>query len=167
VNFLVPVDDAEAVWKKLIDGDPPAGVQPCSLGALEIHRIERGFPVYGKELTEDVNPLEAGLERFVSFTKGCYIGQEVIARLDTYKKLQKRLVGLLLDENAVVRQGARVTAQGNEVGWVTSAAQSPRLNRTIALAYVRSAWAVPNTGLDMATESGAQEAQVVQLPFEG
>jgi folate-binding protein YgfZ len=165
-NILVPIDDADTIWKKLLDEGPSVGLRACSPDALEIHRIERGFPVYGRELTGEVNPLEAGLERFVSFTKGCFIGQEVIARLDTYKKLQKRLMGLLLADDSDVTQGARIAALGNDVGWVTSAAQSPRLNRTIALAYVRSAWAVPNTSVDVTTESGTHKAQVVQLPFE-
>lgn len=166
-NILVPVDDADSIWRKLFDEGPPAGLRALGNDALEIHRVERGFPVHGRELTEDVNPLEAGLERFVSFTKGCYIGQEVIARLDTYKRLQKRLVGLRFANNCTVRQGARVTVQGNDVGWVTSAAQSLRINRTIALAYVGSAWAVPGKSVEIQTESGMQEAQVVQLPFEG
>lgn len=102
----------------------------------------------------------------MSLTKGCYIGQEVIARLDTYKKLQKRLMGLLLGDDSCVVPGARVSVQERDVGRVTSVAQSPRLNRTIALAYVRSAWAVPNTSVGVTTESGTHEAQVVQLPFE-
>jgi len=166
VNLLVPSPDTYSVWQRLLEDGSEIGLRPCGIDALEIHRIEHGFPVYGGELTEEVNPLEAGLERFVSFTKGCYIGQEVIARLATYKKLQKRLVGLLLNDNAAVTKGARVSAQGTEVGGVTSTAQSPHLNRTIALAYVRSAWAVQNTTVDVTTESGTHEAQVVQLPFE-
>jgi folate-binding protein YgfZ len=166
VNLLVPIADAYTIWQKLVEDGSEIGLRPCGIDALEIHRIEHGFPVYGRELTEEVNPLEAGLERFVSFTKGCYIGQEVIARLDTYKKLQKRLVGLLLNDNAPMTNGARVSARGTDVGWVTSAAQSPHLNRTIGLAYVRSTWAIPATSVDVTTESGTHEAQVVQLPFE-
>jgi len=166
-NIVGPVADADTLWTRLVEEGRELRLEPCGINALEIRRVEHGFPVYGRELTEEVNPLEAGLGRFVSFSKGCYIGQEVIARLETHQKLKKRLVGLLLNDNAaVVMQGARIAALGNDVGWVTSAAQSPRLNRTIALAYVRSAWAVPNTSVDIATESGMQKAQVVQLPFE-
>ncbi len=116
VNILVPVAEAKNLWKRLVDDGARIGLQPCGIDALEIHRIESGFPVYGRELIEDVNPLEAGLERFVSLTKGCYIGQEVIARLDTYKKLQKRLMGLLLGDDSCVVPGARVSVQERDVG---------------------------------------------------
>lgn len=165
VIILIPAADAHTLWRKLVEDGSQVGLEPCSINALEVQRIEHGFPVYGRELTEEVNPLEAGLERFLSFTKGCYIGQEVLARLDTYKKLQKRLVGMLLNDKAAVTQGARVTCQGNNLGWVTSAVDSLLLNRTIALAYIRSAWTAPNTRVDVATKSGIQNAQVVQLPF--
>jgi folate-binding protein YgfZ len=166
VNILVPIANAGNVWNRLLDDGRRVGLRLCGIDALEIQRIECGFPIYGRELTEDVNPLEAGLVRFVSFTKGCYIGQEVIARLDTYRKIQKRLVGLRLANGCNVAQGARISAQGNDVGWVTSAAQSSHQNRTIALAYLRSAWAAPNTSVHVANESGTHKAQVVKLPFQ-
>jgi folate-binding protein YgfZ len=73
------MNDADTLRKNLLEEGRPFGLQACGTDALEIHRIERGFPVYGKKLIEEVNPLEARLERFVSFTKGCCVGQEVIA----------------------------------------------------------------------------------------
>jgi len=165
VNILVPATDAHTLWRKLVEDGSQAGLEPCSIDALEIRRIEHGFPIYGRELTEEVNPLEAGLEKFVSFTKGCYIGQEVIARLDTYKKLQKKLVGLLLANKADVVPGAPLTARGENVGYVTSIVDSLLLRRRIALAYVRSVWAVPGGEVDTTTTTGIEKAQVVQLPF--
>jgi folate-binding protein YgfZ len=155
VNLLVQVADANTLWQKLVEDNGHVGLQHCGIDALEICRIEHGFPVYGRELTEEINRLEAGLERFLSFTKGCYIGQEVIARLDTYGKLQKRLVGLLLTGDSGVEHGAGITAQGNDVGWVTSATRSPLLNRPIALAYIRSTCAVQNSRVNVLTKSGS------------
>ena len=74
----------------------------------------------------EFNPLEAGLKEFVSFTKGCYVGQEVVARLDTYDKVQKRLVGLQWDADSAPERGAKLVLDGKQVGVVTSAATSSR-----------------------------------------
>jgi folate-binding protein YgfZ len=166
LNILVPVSSAGALWKVLVDAGARIGLVPSSPGSLEIHRVERGFPVYGKELNKEVNPLEAGLQKFVSFTKGCYIGQEVIARLDTYKKLQKHLMGVVLVERAgTPGPGAFIVAKGETIGRITSAVDSILLGRKIALAYIRSAWATADSRVEVNTLSGAVEGQLVNLPF--
>ncbi len=101
-------------------------------------RIERGVPAVGSELTEKYNPLEARLERFVSFTKGCYIGQEVIARIDSYNKLQRRLLQLEISEvdGNTSHAPIRLLAGSAEAGDVTSWAYSERQKRYLALAYI-------------------------------
>jgi folate-binding protein YgfZ len=106
---------------------------------LESYRIENGVTKFGYELTEQINPLEAGLERFISWTKGCYIGQEVIARIDTYKKLQRRLVGFVFDDERreKILQG-KIYFQNEEVGWTTSHAWSEKLGKQIALGYLKT-----------------------------
>ena len=86
-DLVVSVDAAGQVWEAAVN----AGAVPVGHFALEHARIKGGVPAPGAELNDRVNPLEAGLEEFVSFTKGCYVGQEVIARLDTYDKVQRRL----------------------------------------------------------------------------
>jgi folate-binding protein YgfZ len=111
--------------------------------AWDAVRIERGVPVSGHELTEDANPLEAGLRGLVSFTKGCYVGQEVVARLDAYEKVRRVLTGLLSD--APLRPGELLSAGGQLAGNVTSAAWSPGLRRHVGLGYVRNAFAAPGT----------------------
>jgi folate-binding protein YgfZ len=99
-------------------------------------RIVHGVPAMGKELTLDVNPLEAGLRRCVSFTKGCYIGQEVIARIDSYDKLQKTIAAFeVLSENPVLP--GVLEADGNEVGWTTSHCLDTQHRRQFALGYLR------------------------------
>lgn len=165
INLLVDARQREEVWRKLVKGSSPYSFRRCGMGALEVYRVERGIPVYGQELSEEVNPLEAGLQSYVSFTKGCYIGQEVIARLDTYKKLQKRLMGLMLDGSKEISPGATVIVPGHTVGAVTSSVRSKRSGSTLALAFVRTPWAVPGTLLTVASESGQFEAEVVELPF--
>lgn len=110
-------------------------MKPVSDQAAEIVRIENGWPKWGAELTEDIVPVEAGLEpHAISYTKGCYIGQEVIQRIKTYSEPKQQLRGVRLSQP--VSPGEKVVVDGKEAGFVTSCAVSPRFG-PIALAYVR------------------------------
>lgn len=120
-------------------------------------RIRQGRPMPNQELTEDDNPLEAGLWHSVSFEKGCYIGQETIARLHTYKGVKKRLWGLQLEQPVPV--GATVQLEDNKIGKVTSL--TTYQDNPFALAYIRTK--AGGEGLAVAVDS--VEAQVVPLPF--
>ena len=136
-----------------------AGAREISEATAECVRIERGRPRYGVELDDGVIPQEAGLnERAVSFTKGCYVGQETVARLHYRGKPNRLLRGLRL--SAPVDPGAALKLGEREVGHVGSAAVSPRLG-PIALALVRRE-AEPGARLDA---GGATDAVVVELPF--
>jgi folate-binding protein YgfZ len=128
--------------------------------ALEILRIEAGTPRFGRELSEEVLPAEVGLARAVSSTKGCYTGQEIVARMATRGGQSHALVGLALAGGAVPAAGSPVSAQGTRVGEVTSAALSPRAG-AIALAFVRRASAAPGGEL----EAAGRRARVAELPF--
>lgn len=122
-------------------------------------RICNKVPIAGFDLTENVNPLEAGLLDLIDFEKGCYIGQEVIARLDTYDKVQRSLVGFsqtdLTNDVHRIEIGDDILSDngGRRVGWVTSVAQKPRTNELIGLAYLRKTRAQP--GSVMITSEGA------------
>ena len=151
--------DPEAVRGALLD----AGAEAVSPEAYEALRVEMGQPAYGKEIDERFNPLEAELRAFISFKKGCYIGQEVVARLDTYDKVQRRLVGLIPRGDAP-EPGARLEVDGKEAGTVTSVAYSPGLGRQIALGYVRKRHAGPGTRLSVSGGRPA-EVEVAALPF--
>ncbi len=111
-------------------------VEVLDAPAWELLRVSRGVPAYGRELGEAYNPLEAGLIGAISFSKGCYVGQEVIARLDTYKKLQRRLVTLNFSPGAAVSQGDILEVDGKAVGLVTSVAALPQ-GQVVGLGYVR------------------------------
>jgi len=160
-DIVLSASSAGSLRERLIEG----GATPVGAEALEAVRIERGVPVSGKELGEAYNPLEAGLKGIVSFTKGCYVGQEVVARLDTYDKVQKHLVGITWDSDALPGPDARVVLDGKQVGVVTSAVRSPRLNSSIGLGYVRKAQAAPGTILTLELEDGEVQASVAALPF--
>lgn len=133
---------------------------PVPLAALEVVRVEDGVPRFGLDMDENTIPIEAGLEaRAVSYTKGCYVGQEVIARIHSQGHVNRHLVGLVLD--ALPEKGTKLKTPERELGWTTSAVQSPALGRPIALAYVRRDHAKPGVKLD----AGGIAAEVVALPF--
>ncbi len=112
------------------------GAIPASADVVEALRVQRGIPAFGKELTEDYNPHEANLVHHVSFSKGCYIGQEVIARLQTYKKVSKYLVGLRWDGEGLAA-GSFLIHDGRRVGIVTSVARLRHTGANVGLGYVR------------------------------
>ena len=144
-DFIAPADEGAYLAGSLEAAAEPSGSEaPEAPMALEALRIERGVPAFGSELNEERNPLEAGLIDSVSFNKGCYIGQEVVARLNTYDKVQRRL-GVLVWERGAVSPGDPVlvpdegSGDGKEIGVVTSVAAHPN-GGFVGLAYVRRAF---------------------------
>ncbi|MEP6685176.1 MAG: glycine cleavage T C-terminal barrel domain-containing protein [Verrucomicrobiota bacterium] len=149
-----------------------AQFQLSSEEEAEIFRIESGIPRWGRELTEEIIPIEANLEeRCVDYEKGCYIGQEVISRIKMSGQTNKRLHGLLVQEGSPIPLGARLrTPDGREAGWVTSAGWSARLNRQIALGFVKRGFNSPGSVLhvtppDDAPATELTSTKVVALPF--
>lgn len=140
---------------------PPRTSSPQELAAIEVLRIEAGLPRYGVDVDEDRFPFEAGLDREISFTKGCYAGQEVVARAHSRGQANWRLVGLRLDGTEPAAPGAILSSPARaDAGRVTSSGVSPRLG-PIALAYVhRSSWE-PGTTVSIA----GRTAVVVTLPM--
>jgi folate-binding protein YgfZ len=160
-NFVL-VANADAIGKLAYELNS-LGIPRLSDETFEQLRIEEGVPVYGRELTPDVNPLEAGLQNFVSFTKGCYVGQEVIARLDTYKKLQRSLKGFVV-EGVMVEGPGIIESQGKEVGITTSWAYSPIVGAGVALGFL-STRAHDNEILQLRTSRGLIPLRVAVVPF--
>jgi len=150
-------EQAEAVAASLAE----AGMQPCEADVLQILRVEAGVPAYGIDITDANLPQEANRnEQAISFTKGCYLGQETVARLDALGHVNKLLVGVKFVGPAVPEAGAELKAADKPVGKVTSAVFSPRLDAPLALAYVRTQHSEP--GARLSSEVG--EAEVVALP---
>ena len=142
--------DGPSLQEALMDG----GAFPVARDAVEFARIEQGVPAFGAELDEAYNPLEAGLQHIISYTKGCYIGQEVIARLTTYDKVQKRLVRLSWPSGAGVSVGAKLMLDGKQAGIVTSAVRDPQTGNGTGLGYVRKA--LIGSGTQLTSEAGTQ-----------
>lgn len=158
-TLLAPSPAALAVKHALLR----AGAVALDDNAYHVLRVEAGVPAPGAELTEQVNPLEAGLRRFCDDHKGCYTGQEIIARQVTYDKVTTHLVGLLLNE--LVAPEAKIMADGKQAGWVSSAAHSIALDRPIALAFVRRPHHEPGTLLAVQSGEQAIATTVAPLPF--
>jgi folate-binding protein YgfZ len=129
----------------------------------EVLRIENGAPLYGVDMDETTVVLETGLDDAVSFKKGCYIGQEIIARIHFRGHVAKKLTGLIFEEKAVaINPGDEIKSpEGKNAGKVTSVTFSPQLEKTIALAYVRYDYLAEGTELKVNDSA----ARVKDLPF--
>jgi len=148
----------------------------CDSDAAEVMRIEQGIPSWGRELTNEIIPIEANLEqRAIDYQKGCYIGQEVISRIKMSGQTNKRLCGLISLDDLPVQPDMKLAAPSapeKEVGWITSVTCSTRLGKEIALGYVKRGFNSANTVLNAFTAKdsepktvGAIRVQVVPLPF--
>jgi tRNA-modifying protein YgfZ len=148
----------------------------CDADTAEVMRIEQGIPRWGRELTDEIIPVEANLEqRTIDYQKGCYIGQEVISRMKMSGQTNKRLCGLISLDDVPLQRGMKLAAPsvaGKEVGWITSVARSQQIGKEIALGYVKRGFNSVRARLDafaggdpVAKSSGAIPVEVVPLPF--
>jgi folate-binding protein YgfZ len=148
----------------------PIGVKECGIEAFEAVRIESGVPAMGAELTERTIPAEAGpwiVSQSVSFTKGCFTGQELVARIDSRGGNVPRLLrGVVVDGSALPASGASLRVGDRDVGSLTSVARSPRLGSAIALAYVHRSVDVP-AEVTVVWPGGEASARVESLPLVG
>jgi folate-binding protein YgfZ len=157
---------APAEERALLAALHAAGAVPADAASLDAARIEAGYPIFGVDMTEDTIPLEAGIEqRAISFTKGCYVGQEVIIRVlhRGHGRVAKRLMALRIEGRAPAR-GARLFAGEREVGVVTSTAASPRYG-TIAMGYLHRDFVAPGTTVEVDAAGARAVATVSERPL--
>jgi len=164
VELLAPTAATPALWDLLLSAGAEAGLVPVGLGARDTLRLEAGFCLHGHDISPARDPLSAGLERFVALGKGDFVGREALARIAAAGP-RERLVGLLPEGRAPVRDGAALTVGGEPVGVVTSGSFSPSLDRPIALAYVRADLAAPGTMVEAEVRGKAITCAVASLPF--
>jgi folate-binding protein YgfZ len=165
-DFIVERQSLPLVWDLILANGKNDEVQPVGFESFNVHRIEAGIPWYGLDIEENTLPIEAGLEKdAISFNKGCYIGQESVARITYRGHVNRKLVGLCLSGIQPASKGDKVSKDGQEVGWVTSSGYSPNFKRAIALGYLRREVLEPRT--TVLVESGAEgvAAEVTLLPF--
>jgi folate-binding protein YgfZ len=167
-DLFAPVSALQTIVEKLRTGLTSLGGRLCGWQAFELARIEGGIPRFGADMDETNIPLEADLEqRAISFNKGCYIGQEVISRIHTFGQVAKALRGIRLadDLKNLPSKGAKLFHDTKEVGYITSAAHSPRLQANIALGYVRKEVNQIGSELRLVLDDGDSIAKIVQTPF--
>jgi folate-binding protein YgfZ len=164
--IFVEKPDSKAVLDYLQDAIESEGGTVIDDDTYNLMRIEAGIPTAPNELNEKHNPLETTLVQAISWTKGCYIGQEVIARLDTYDKVQRHLMGVEISET--FKNGSLpipvANSENEQIGEITSMEFSPSLNKSIGLAFIKTAFAIPEMNVMVGEEKIAGE--IVKLPFE-
>lgn len=149
--------------RSALAGESAVAIEP---EAFEVLRTEWGYPLVGRELTENNNPWEARLDQSVSLHKGCYLGQEVVARLNTYNKVQRYLVGLQLPDTRLPDAAPEIVdGEGKVVGFLTTAVVPPGADRAIALGFVKGAFAEPGTTLTLKWGEQQEPVEVVDRPF--
>jgi folate-binding protein YgfZ len=152
-TLIISANNAARLWQALTE----AGAIPMGDRVWEQLRIQQGRPMPDCELTEDYNPLEVGLWQAISFDKGCYIGQETIARLNTYKGVKQQLWGIHL--SAYVEPGTTVTVEDEKVGKLTSISETEQ--GVFGLAYIRT----KAGGVGLKVQVGEVEGEVIEVPF--
>lgn len=165
-EIYVPWDRGPDVWRALITAGSPHGLKPCGLGARDTLRLEMKYPLYGNELTDETNPLEAGLGWVTKLDKGDFVGRAPVLR-SKETGLKRKLVGLKLLDRGIARHGYAVySADGKtQIGEVTSGTQSPCLKQSIGIAYVPLNQA--NNGSRVTIDIRGQKipAEVIPTPF--
>jgi aminomethyltransferase len=160
LEFLLGRDAAVELWAELV----ARGARPCGLGARDTLRLEAGMPLYGHELTEDIDPLQAGLGWAVKLDKGDFVGRDALLRRKNDPARRVR-VGLELAGKRIAREGAAVLRGGHAVGQVSSGTFAPTLQKAVAMAFVDPAAAAAGTELEVDVRGKAESARVVPLPF--
>lgn len=157
--------EGERLWNLLLDAGSASGLLPVGLGARDTLRLERALPLYGHELDDGTTPLEAGLEWVTKFSKGSFMGREVLLR-QKQEGLRRKLVGLEMIEPGIARGEYPIfDRQGLSIGRVTSGTKSPTLGRSIALGYVAIAEAATGNLVAVEIRGRKAAAKIVSLPF--
>jgi aminomethyltransferase len=160
-------EDAAALWMSLMEAGRSYGLLPCGLGARDTLRIESGYCLYGNDITDDTNPLEAGLGWLVKFDKGDFVGREALLEVKE-KGPARKLIGFVVEERGIPRSGYPVEDDsGNEVGIVTSGTQSPILGKGVGLGYVnrQDHLTSPGAQIRIVARGKGMLAQVARPPF--
>jgi aminomethyltransferase len=160
LEFMVGASQGSALWDELL----ARGVKACGLGARDTLRLEAAMPLYGHELSEEIDPFQAGLNWAVKMDKGEFLGKGALARRQQDATLKQR-IGLELDGKRIGREGAAVFARGQEVGRVSSGTFAPTLGKVIAMAYVAPELTSPGSSCEVDIRGKPAPAQVVRLPF--
>jgi len=164
-DIFTPVEGTLPLWNALFEKGKGYGPTPVGLAGLDSLRIETGLPRYGVDMDENYIASEAGLEKAISYSKGCFVGQEVVGRVKFRGHVNRLLVGMQVDGDAAPAKGAKIYDGDQEIGHVTSSLLSPSLKRPLAMGYVRREFIEPGSKVSVEIDGGRVSAEVVELPF--
>lgn len=156
--------NAPALWQALLDAGKEEGLIPAGLGARDTLRFEAALPLYGQEISAEISPLEAGLNRFVKLDKPEFIGRDALAK-QAEEGLKRKVVGFELVERGIPRSHYNIEKDGQPIGFVTTGSFSPTLKKNIGLALVQSEYAADGMEFDVIIRDKPVKAQVVPVPF--
>lgn len=154
----------EKLWDKIIEAGKPFGIKPAALGCRDTLRFEAALPLYGHEISAEITPLEAGLGFFVKLSKENFIGKDALVK-QKEQGLKRKLVGFEMKERGIPRHGYEVTADGKNIGFVTTGYMSPTLKKNIGLALVASEYADLGTEINIVIRNKAVKAEVISKKF--
>jgi glycine cleavage system T protein len=164
-ELLAPHDSIKTLWDALMQ-QTVVPVRPVGLSTLDTLRVEIGIPKYGVDMDENNLPAEVGIEeKAISYTKGCYIGQEVIARMKYRGQANRLLMGLRFQGEGVPAREDKILKDDKDIGWITSAIFSPGFKCPLAMGYIHRDYAQPGTSVVVEMGQGALGGEVVSLPF--
>jgi folate-binding protein YgfZ len=164
-DVLVPETGLKDVWDLILLKGAFHAISPIGYLAMDSLRIEAGLPVYGLDVDESNMMLETGLIEAVSYTKGCYTGQEAVAMATYRGHVSKRLSGMVLADEVRPFSKDTILKDGKEIGYITSSLKSETLGSIIALGYVKFGFFEPGSLVEIETSNGRAQASVVELPF--
>lgn len=163
-EIYIKSEFAPALWDKLLQAGKGYGLAPAGLGARDTLRFEVALPLYGQELSQDITPLEAGLDRFVKLEKENFIGRDALMEQKSVG-IKRKIVGFEMVDRGIPRTRYDVLADGEKIGYVTSGNFSPSLEKNLGMALVDSAFSEPGTEVDIVIRNKPTKARIVELPF--
>lgn len=163
-EIYIKSEFAPALWDNLLEAGRDYGLVPAGLGARDTLRFEVALPLYGQEISQDITPLEAGLERFVKFEKGDFIGKNALMEQKS-AGLKRKIVGFEMVDRGVPRSQYDVLVNGEKIGYVTSGGFSPSLEKNLGIALVDQNYTEIGMEVDIAIRNRELKAKIVGLPF--
>lgn len=155
---------AENIWNEIFDAGKEFNIQPVGLGARDSLRLEMGYCLYGNDIDQTTNPIEAGLSWITRLNKAEFIGEDALLKVKE-KGVSRKLVSMISDEKIFPRHGYELTINGNNIGHITSGTVSPILEKPIALGYVNAEHAAEGNSINILIRGKAAPARIVKLPF--
>jgi aminomethyltransferase len=165
-ELYIPSDESTTLkmWNALLDAGAEFGIRPCGLGARNTLRLEAGMSLYGHEISEEINVLEAGLGRWLKLDKGSFIGRDALLAVEQSGGPKRKNIGLEMVERGIARDGYEVfDLDANPIGTVTSGSHAPFLKANIAMALVPTA--VAHSGFDVLVDVRGNKVRARQVPL--